>query len=80
MERVFRRYHILIKIDIAVFVNKAIDLTFRCGEGLCTVFLCVYRYVSWAIGTIIISDLYEICSEILLATCITSSSEGFSFW
>ena len=24
--------HILIKIDIAVFINKAVDLTFRCGE------------------------------------------------
>ena len=59
-----RRNHILIKIDIAVFINKTVDLTFGGGEGLYAVFLCVYRYVSWSIGTIIIPDPYEICSEI----------------
>ncbi len=59
-----RRNHILIKIDIAVFINKAVDFAIIGGESLYTVFLCVYRYVSWAIGTIIISDPYEICSEI----------------
>ena len=32
MHRMLWRYHILIKIDIAFFVNKAVDLTFRGGE------------------------------------------------
>ena len=78
MHRMLWRYHILIKIDIAVFVNKTVDLTFGGGEGLYAVFLCVYRYVSWAISTIIIPDLYEISSEIFWAILITLFGRSIS--